>query len=99
MCVSTWCVLLNGHAPGDPEGAATFVGRDGTSCSVVDYGIAFRSGYPFSPLVDRFAVEPSHGLSLHRPLVLVLGQPCLTGQSPQPQGGRPAVSWEPSFST
>jgi len=45
MCVSTGCVLLNGRAPGDPAGAPTFVGHDGTACGVIDYAIV--SKFPF----------------------------------------------------
>lgn len=57
LCASTNCVILNGRAPGDREGAATYVRSSarGVSASVLDYGIVSRTLYP---AVHHFTVLP-----------------------------------------
>ena len=58
-CIEAGCVLLNGRAPGDEQGACT------RQSHCLDYGIASMAGYS---VVRAFKVLPAEPISDHQPL-------------------------------
>lgn len=103
LCASTDCVILNGSAPGDAEGASTCVRRaDGDApASVIDFGIVSRVLYP---AIHHFTVLPpftcqQQPLSDHNILLCVLKVPEPQVDDLEPFAGCPparCVRWDPA---
>ena len=87
-CIEAGCLLLNGRAPGDEQGACT---RE-NAC--LDYGLATVMGYP---LVQSFRVLPLEPLSDHQPIEckIRLASEEERDQPDHPQP-RPVPRWDPS---
>ena len=65
-CIEAGCILLNGRAPGDEQGACT---RE-NAC--LDYGLGTMACYP---LVRSFRVLPLEPLSDHKPIQCTIQAP------------------------
>jgi hypothetical protein len=91
MCVASKCLILNGRAPGDEQGAATFVGWNGSASTVIDYGVVSRGLYPH---VQRFAVHSGADWSDHNKLFVSLRLPPAS-ESVEGQQAPMPVKWDP----
>ena len=58
-CIEAGCMLLNGRAPGDEQGACT------RERHCIDYGIVSQAGYS---TVHSFKVLPAEPISDHQPI-------------------------------
>lgn len=91
MCVASKCLILNGRAPGDEQGAATFVGWNGSASTVIDYGVVSRGLYPH---VQHFTVLPNAGWSDHNSLFVSV-RLAHASESVEGQQAPMPVKWDP----
>ena len=86
-CLEAGCVLLNGRACGDEQGACT------RAAACLDYGLTPLSSYH---VVQSFTVLPPEPLSDHQPLECVVSMPCPPPPARDPSPGTLMPRWDPN---